>query len=483
MFVFVAVAFADPWLDAAATQAADQLREAGPDADLLFGVGFDLPTDVADKGATDPRLAAERARGDWVLRHALRPALSLALGDDVPADLGGDREAGLVSPRLHLDGAAYLGPFALRLAPWLGLDDLSPIARFRGWAGVDTPAWTLGFGKQERWIGPGRRGNLLLSDNAEPPWMGNGAVEGRLPWKLAVLGRFRVELGAGWLDQPRTDVANPGLLLMDLRWSPVSVLEIGATRLSIFGGEGRPPVDLGQLLVPTEPHIYDDPDQELPDQNEQVSLDLRLTLPFRRWLGGPVRWVEGWWIYAGEDMIVREAGGLSYPALAGVANLYGGEVAVGPVVVSGEYAALMDDYFRWYSGHRVYHEGFTQDGRALGWFAGGDSETLYASIRTEAPRWRGRLWGESVRRVGVIEAQNDRVFTLATEERRLRLGLDFGWRLPRGGMLSGGYAADVVSGEEFVPGADAVHHRVWVGWQPFTTVGEGGRIAWSEAAP
>jgi hypothetical protein len=57
------------------------------------------------------------------------------------------------------------------------------------------------------------------------------------------------------------------------------MFEMGATRMGIFGGEGRPSPDLAQLLIPTDPHVVDDPDQELPDQDEIAALDGRLTLP------------------------------------------------------------------------------------------------------------------------------------------------------------------------------------------------------------
>jgi hypothetical protein len=303
----------------------------------------------------------------------------------------------------------------------------------------------------------------VLSTNADAPWMGTASVEGHLPRPLAAIGRFRVEAGAGVLDRPRDDVSMPGLLLMDLRWSPVPAIELGATRLSIFGGEGRPPVDVGQLLVPTEPHVYDDPDLSEPDQNELAALDLRLTLPLRKWWRLPVDHVELWWQYGGEDVIGRKAGPIPYPSLAGVGNLYGAEVAVAPIVVTVEYTRLMDDYFRWYVGHRVYHEGFTQDGRVLGHFGGPDSETGFAAVAWEGGPARVRLWGDVVRRVGVIEALNDKVFTLGAEEQRIRGAIDAQVPLSPAVRLDAGVSVERVTDEGFVPGADATRPRVWLG--------------------
>lgn len=478
MLTLVLPAQADPWADPAAQAMADAARAAGREWDVFYGVGFDTPTDVADKSPT-PIDSPEGSRGGWTPIWAVRPGLSLGFGNQTPDNLGGDPEAGPFSVRVRPGLAGYAGPFAVRVSPELGLDLTDPSVRWRVWGGVDTKVYTLGFGKQDRWIGPGRHANLLLSDNAEPPWMGTGAIEGRLPWKFAVLGRLRAEVGVGWLDRPRTDVANPGVLLMDVRWRPVAYGELGVTRLSMFGGEGRPAVDVGQLLIPSEPHIYDDPDKELPDQNEQASIDLRVTIPLQALVGGPVRYLEGWWEYGGEDMIVRELGPIPYPALAGVANLYGGEIGVGPLTVTGEYAALMDDYFRWYTGHRVYHQGFTQDGRAMGAFTGGDAEMVYGALRWDDPRFRARLWADKVRRVGVIEAQNDHVFVLSTEEHRWRIGVDGGLPLPHGGYVSAGYSLQRREGIDFVPGASADEHRVTLSWSPAVTVrGEGGQARW-----
>lgn len=465
---------ADPWEDPASQAVADAIR-ADPKAWQAFlGVGFDSPTTVAAKEGPTPDavrelLAPELARAGWSPVWTFRPSATVAVGTLEPDEHSGDTEPGVFSARVRPAVAGYAGPFALRFAPDLGLDDLTPSVRWRVWGGVSTAHYTLGFGKQDRWIGPGRHGNLLLDSQAEPPWLGSGSIEGKLPAELAILGRFRAEIGAGWMDLPRTDVQDPGLLLMDFRWSPVPYGEIGLTRLSMFGGEGRPAVDFGQLLVPSEPHVYDDPDLTQPDQNEQASIDLRVTLPIGKWTKGPLRYVEGWWEYGGEDMIVRHLGTVPYPALAGVANLYGGEVGIGPVTATGEVAVLMDDYFRWYVGHRVYHAGFTQDGEVLGYPSGGDARTIYGALRWDADRWRARAWGEQVRRVCVLEVVNDHVFALPTEEHRLQFGADGGLPLRHGGHVGLGVAYAHVTGVNFVDGETADEFRVYASLDPAAT--------------
>ncbi|MFZ5481832.1 MAG: capsule assembly Wzi family protein [Myxococcota bacterium] len=470
----VAAAFAaDPWADPVADRVAREARREGHDT--LLGDGETAPHELAERG--DVGELPEALRGEWAPVWAFRPYTRASGGDAVPDNLSGDTEPGYLTWVAGAEGALYAGPLVARVAPEaeVGLfEGFDEEARFQTlWGGVDTGAIEAGFGKRDRWYGPGRHGALVLSSNADAPWLGTASAEGRLPGWFDRLGRFRAEAGAGWLGRPRDDVERPGLLLMDLRWSPVPAFELGATRLSLFGGVGRPPVDFGQLLVPTEPHVYDDPDLSEPDQNELAALDFRLCVPLRKWWALPVDHVEVWWQYGGEDVIGRKAGPIPYPSLAGVGNLYGGEVATGPVVVTVEYTRLMDDYFRWYVGHRVYHDGFTQDGRVLGHFGGPDSETLFAAVAVEGSRARVRLWGDTVRRVGVIGVLRDKVFTFPEEEHRLRGAIDAQVAVSPAARLGGGALVEDVTGEDFVPGADALRVRVWLGVEARV----GGRLA------
>ena len=82
---------------------------------------------------------------------------------------------------------------------------------------------------------------------------------------------------------------------------------------SLIAGVGRPPVPLGQLLLPTDPHVYDDPNKAEPDQDELAALDFRVRLPVAKWSGRAprARAVEGfdyaelYWQYGGEDVIAE----------------------------------------------------------------------------------------------------------------------------------------------------------------------------------
>ncbi len=400
---------------------------------------------------------------------ALEPGVSLAVGDITPANASGDFEAGLVSPRGFAVLRAYGLGFEALVEPELGLElGGGPVSAGlvprQAWLGWRNPNLLVGFGMRDRWLGPGRRGSLLLSDNARAAPMGTLAAQGGLPGALGALGTFRFETSWGWLQRPRDDVDNPGLMLMDLRWLPVPWIELGATRLGLFGGQGRPMPGLLELLVPTEPHVYDDPDKEEADQNEQASLDVRVTLPLAHWIGGPVDYLEGWWQYGAEDIIARELGPLPYPSLAGVANLWGLEGAVGPWVLSYEGSHILDDYFRWYVSHRVYHDGFTQDGRVLGHHSGGDAISTWLRLGWYPLPWGADLAYEHVQRVGVVEALETRLFALATDEHRDGFTLRVLHADEGGQRWALGYGLARVRGLDFVPEEDVWQHRFSVSW-------------------
>lgn len=478
MLLFVASAWADPLGDPTALLVAQQVREAGVPAllgasdrgplrlaqlALAAGLDPDDPASAAWARSLAPELAWVGSPTELEIRAGWHPTARLVVGDLAPDLARGDVESGLLSARAGAAGRLYYGPLLASLEPEIDLDLFSPalalVAR-EAWVGAELHGVQLAFGQRDRWLGPGRHGSLVLTDNARPAPLGSLAIEESLPR----LGRVRFEAGAGWLDGARDDVERPGWLIMDLRWAPMPWLELGASRMGVFGGVGRPAPRLGQLLLPTEPHVSDDPDQSEPDQNELASLDLRVLVPLARWLPNhrpPLRTLELWWQYGGEDVIGKEWNGVPYPSLAGVANLGGGELAVGPVLLTIEGARLLDDTFRWYTGHRVYHEGFTQDGRIMGHPAGGDARSLWGGLTWLPDLWGGRIGLERRVRVGVVDDADGQILALSTDELHHRLQAEL-WRASSWGWWRLGAEGARIQGREFVPGDDVWEARIYV---------------------
>ncbi|MDP6932438.1 MAG: capsule assembly Wzi family protein [Myxococcota bacterium] len=402
----------------------------------------------------------------------VRPTGALVLGTRTPDYRSGDDEAGGISARSSLDSRLYRPwkgqVFELAVTPEIRADvgpdptpELGALPR-ELWGGLHGPSWTVGGGLRDRWLGPGRHGGLILTDNASPAPLFGAAWEGHLapPIRPDIhWGTIRLEAGAGWMTGDRDDVERPGWLLMDLRWAPVPRIELGASRMGLFGGVDRPTPSLGQLLLPTDPHVYDDPDQEEPDQDEIAALDIRVNLPLVAW-GLPLDYLELWWQYGGEDVIARELLGVPVPSLAGVANLGGMELVRTPWTLTVEGARVLDDYFRWYTGHRVYHEGFTRNGHAMGMGPGGDSLTAWGALAWFPGERGAEIWVERIHRVAVAEALGDNLLALATDEWRDSVGLR-GWQFRESvGWWRLGLSIERSRGLDFVPGSDAWAWRI-----------------------
>ncbi|MFT5683481.1 MAG: hypothetical protein ACI8RZ_004413 [Myxococcota bacterium] len=400
-------------------------------------------------------LAAVAGEGD-IRQPMLRPGGVLSLGTQIPEYRSGDTEPGLLAGRVWADIRAYPGPLEITVRPEvLGDGDGLSVTARELWVGARGAHVFGGLGLRERFVGPGRHSGLMLTDNGQPaPMVSFGGQGGPWGW----FGSLRGEVGVGWLNAPREDVNHPGWLMMDFRWLPLPILEFGVSRFGIFGGEGRPAPSIGQLILPTDPHIYDDPNQLLPDQDEMAAIDVRLTLPLS--VLAPGVYAEGWWQYGGEDVIARKSLGIPYPALAGVANLYGGEVGVGPWAVTVEATRALDDYFRWYTGHRVYHDGFTQNGQSMGYAPGGDAMGLWGALTWLPGEHGGQLSAESLTRVGIVGALEDNLFALSQEEVHTRLSAS-GWlRQSDGTWLRLELSVDRVTGVNFVPDTAEVRYRL-----------------------
>ena len=85
--------------------------------------------------------------------------------------------------------------------------------------------------------GPGYFGQLLLSDNIEPEISVLAKTE--IPYNWGILGNFRWYLWNTWFDDDDRVSSDPKLLGMRLSLKPSKYFEIGATRVSYYGGSGN----------------------------------------------------------------------------------------------------------------------------------------------------------------------------------------------------------------------------------------------------
>ena len=128
----------------------------------------------------------------------------------------------------------------------------APVDRFdvlEGYVGVNLSNWQLTVGKQTLWWGPEEGGPLLFSNNAEaiPMFRVTRAEPLRLPSFLRFLGLLKTEAFFGQLSGHQFP---SGTILMHgekITLKPTPNLELGFSRTTIFGGDGRP-LTLGAFL-------------------------------------------------------------------------------------------------------------------------------------------------------------------------------------------------------------------------------------------
>jgi hypothetical protein len=136
---------------------------------------------------------------------------------------------------------------------------------------------SLEAGRGTQWWGPGYHGSLLLTNHAFPLDMIKLGTEEpfRLPSFLAPLGQWKVNSFLSQLDHTR-DFDRAKVFGLRVSYLPTSWLELGAARLTLFGGAGR-----NQSFPNSVVKAYIDPPNQsgTEEVNEQVMLDFRARIP------------------------------------------------------------------------------------------------------------------------------------------------------------------------------------------------------------
>lgn len=271
--------------------------------DKLEGMGFLPGLMTGDRGLEAREVAreAEKAEGagdpfvDGMLRFlrlgaARRYDFRLRVGLEHSGD-------GRVPPNAQgwpvaEDGGIRAGGFFRAFpADWVSLQARGDFVL--GFSGGDTtgrveetsirlgwPQATLEAGRFSLWWGPGRHGTLLFTTNAEP--LIGVRIRNPRPIPLGgwfrFLGLFQYDFFVSRLNDDDRPVPDPLLSGLRLALKPASWLELGATRVMQFGGDGRSEslstffdVFRGKSEVPGS----------TPEGNSLASLDGKIRIPFR----------------------------------------------------------------------------------------------------------------------------------------------------------------------------------------------------------
>ena len=135
----------------------------------------------------------------------------------------------------------------------------------------------LEVGRGTQWWGPGYHGSLLLTDHAFPLDMIKlGSDEAfRLPWKLGGLGEWKVNSFLARVEGNQT-FPHENIFGVRISYLPTAWLELGATRLTQFGGEGS-----GGSFPRTLFDCYTNPPNQtgVANCNEQAMVDFDARVP------------------------------------------------------------------------------------------------------------------------------------------------------------------------------------------------------------
>ncbi|WP_413514379.1 capsule assembly Wzi family protein [Serratia proteamaculans] len=274
----------------------------------------------------------------------------------------------------------------------------------------------LSFGEVSQWWGPGYDGSLIRSDAARPVagFMLQRADQSpfETPW-LSWIGRWQYQLTAGQLSQysavPDTKLIGGRFTMM-----PTNFLELGASRVMMWGGDGRPHSWSsfwdGVTGNDNTGDVKNDPGNQLGGFDFKLKLQPLVGLP-----------VSFYGQIVGED----EAGML--PSHNGYLLGLEGHPEWGPTTINWHIEGAdtrsngKSDNVMYR--HYIYRDGYYQQGYPLGHAMGGDGQML--SGRVEMVLDDGQRW--STRLVYAKVNPNNQTVNKAFPKSDTLKGIQLGW--------------------------------------------------------
>lgn len=346
--------------------------------------------------------------------------------------------------------AYYLNPEYRYSEGQFGSDD-DRINLLEGYGKV---AWfnvELEAGRDSLWWGPGRHGSLILTDNAQPfdlVKLSNPRPV-VLPWVFRYLGLFKVV--AFWTELEKSR-AIPEAELMGYRihFKPFPLLEIGASRTIMLGGEGgaKGVADLSLsdwAKVLSGRNISGDL-----NTNQIGGLDFEFQIPnVNRWVP-MIQSISLWGEWYGED----EAG--AFPSREGyVAGLKFADILLtGRTDLVVEYAdnVISGRPGFWYS-HSPYETGYRYEGEVMGHHMGGDARDYFLRLEHGL---------SADLNLGLDYNSQERGVEAETQEERDRIDLDLTYHGLEGLVVKAGYRYEAIDNLGQVEGDDETNNILWL---------------------
>ena len=262
--------------------------------------------------------------------------------------------------------------------------------------------------------GPGHEGSLIRGDASRPVYgftMQRAEQQAFETKWLSWIGPWQYQAFAGQLDDYHA-IPDAKLLGFRLTAQPLPYLELGASRILQWGGEGRSEsFDTLWNAIKGNDNFYDG---DLDKSNQIAGFDARLNLNY--WGGVPISLYGQ---YVGED----EAGLLPSKKMYLAGIDYSSQLNNLPLQVYAEWADTRtnSDVQGISYNHYIYQDGYYQHGFPLGHAMGGDGQmlSLGGDIRFDIMnRLNGRVM---VAKVNQSNSINNHAFTQKDEIKALDL--------------------------------------------------------------
>ncbi len=220
-------------------------------------------------------------------------------------------------------------------------------------------------GKDSLWWGPGHHGSIVMSNNAQPFTMVKitNPQPLPLPWIFRGLGPFKGQWFLAELEEDR-DVPEARLSGIRINIRPHPQLELGASRVVMFAGQGVPRVDCLDYFET----FFASSEQE--ENNQLAGFDASFLQPLGNDM--PLRSVKLYADGAGEDETNMFPSKWGYLLGLQLNDLF----RTGRTDLRFEYAETHEVSYR----HSLYGSGYTYEDRVIGHHVGTDARDLFVQL-------------------------------------------------------------------------------------------------------
>lgn len=236
------------------------------------------------------------------------------------------------------------------------------------------------------WWGPGYHGAMLMSNNARPLELVRikNVRPFALPGQLKHIGRFEINFFISKLGKDRK-IPEPNIIGLRIDYAPLPYLNLGASRVIIAGGKGRPKPhlrDYWKMFMARSKDEFSEGQIKRTDTDQLASLDIAFMLPMspsNPLLSG----LKAYFEWSGEDRFSfweNESPGLLIGLfLTDLFRDEGTDIRI-------EYAKNKP---AWYN-HGIYNASgtataYTYKGEIIGHHMGGDADDLFFRISKHLP--------------------------------------------------------------------------------------------------